>query len=233
MVKYEKIAQTIINKIKSGEFKPNTKIPSENELSVMFDTSRVTVRKAIGNVINRGYLYSNQGKGTFVVDNSKKEEVEIDDLIGLSKRAERKGDKTSSSVISLQFRKIDNYLLPLFKERGQVLYYERIRCINEVPIAYEFAYLNPKYADDVTLKDLSNSFDRYVERKGLKISKIKKEFKATIPPSEILEKLKLDSNVPIIKVDYYKYLDNGDLFEYAKVFYNQNLYKIVHTITVD
>ena len=41
-------------------------IPSENELCLAHEVSRITVRKALNDLIHQGLLYTVQGKGTFV-----------------------------------------------------------------------------------------------------------------------------------------------------------------------
>lgn len=64
--KYKQLASYIENKIISGEIKENTKINSEMDLCKQFDVSRQTVRNAIASLVKGGYLYTVQGKGTFV-----------------------------------------------------------------------------------------------------------------------------------------------------------------------
>ena len=64
--KYQKLKEYIINTIKSNKLKPGDRIYSENELAHMFNISRHTVRQAIGELVNSGWLYRVQGKGTFV-----------------------------------------------------------------------------------------------------------------------------------------------------------------------
>ena len=41
-------------------------VPSERELMAMFQVSRITVRKAVEELEQEGYLYKVQGKGTYV-----------------------------------------------------------------------------------------------------------------------------------------------------------------------
>ncbi len=50
----------------SGRLKEGEQIPSEHEMSATFGVSRHTVRKAIGDMVNEGWLYRVQGKGTYV-----------------------------------------------------------------------------------------------------------------------------------------------------------------------
>lgn len=52
--------------IEDGEWKPGDKIPSENELCDKFEVSRMTIRQAINNLVEQGYLYRKRGIGTFV-----------------------------------------------------------------------------------------------------------------------------------------------------------------------
>lgn len=66
--KYQLVKDFIIDYIKSGELKYEDKIFSEAELMERFIVSRHTVRKAIDDLVKDGWLYKQQGKGTFVSD---------------------------------------------------------------------------------------------------------------------------------------------------------------------
>jgi GntR family transcriptional regulator len=62
--KYYQLRETLREQIEvlhSGQ-----PIPSENELCVTHDVSRITVRKALNDLVHQGLLYTVQGKGTFV-----------------------------------------------------------------------------------------------------------------------------------------------------------------------
>ena len=52
--------------ILSGEYKPNDKFPSIRELAKKYNISTVTVNSVISSLVAEGYLYVEQGKGTFV-----------------------------------------------------------------------------------------------------------------------------------------------------------------------
>ncbi|MGG3677777.1 GntR family transcriptional regulator [Heyndrickxia faecalis] len=64
VVVQEKIKEWILN----GQVKPGEKIYSENELVKLFRVSRHTVRQAIRQLVNEGWLYTEQGSGTFCAD---------------------------------------------------------------------------------------------------------------------------------------------------------------------
>lgn len=64
--KYQMLKDYIIETIKSEQLNTGDKFFSENELSERFDISRHTIRQAVGELVNEGWLYRVQGKGTFV-----------------------------------------------------------------------------------------------------------------------------------------------------------------------
>ncbi|GKX31604.1 arabinose metabolism transcriptional repressor [Vallitalea longa] len=66
--KYKTLKNYVLKHIQDGTYKTKETIPSENELCKLFDTSRVTVRKAIDELVHENYLYRVQGVGTFVQD---------------------------------------------------------------------------------------------------------------------------------------------------------------------
>lgn len=79
---YLQLKDLIISKIESNEYPPNTQIPSEQDLCQMYDISRPTVRQAITELTNSGYLYKEKGKGTFVY--GKKNVIDIKDYSGFT-----------------------------------------------------------------------------------------------------------------------------------------------------
>lgn len=64
--KYQKLKDYIVETIQARQLKPGQKIFSENELAERFGACRHTVRHAIGDLVGEGWLYREQGKGTFV-----------------------------------------------------------------------------------------------------------------------------------------------------------------------
>ncbi|MBP3953591.1 GntR family transcriptional regulator [Bacillus suaedae] len=70
MTKYNKIKQEIKSKILDGSYVPHQKISSENQLMKEFGVSRHTIRVAVGELVTDGWLYREQGAGTFCADRS-------------------------------------------------------------------------------------------------------------------------------------------------------------------
>ncbi|MCM8709692.1 GntR family transcriptional regulator [Clostridium sp. SYSU_GA19001] len=80
--KYQKLKEYIVEAIQSHKIKVGEKIYSENVLAEKFEISRHTVRQALGELVNEGWLYKVQGKGTFV-NRSPEETVNTSKTIGV------------------------------------------------------------------------------------------------------------------------------------------------------
>ena len=63
---YQQVLEDIKAGISSGTYLAGERIPSEAELSQIYSVSRVTVRRAIEELVGEGYLTKRQGKGTYV-----------------------------------------------------------------------------------------------------------------------------------------------------------------------
>jgi GntR family transcriptional regulator, arabinose operon transcriptional repressor len=64
--KYQELKEYFIRCIRSGELVYNARVPSEPELAKRYKLSRNTIRQAMKELENEGYLYRVRGKGTFV-----------------------------------------------------------------------------------------------------------------------------------------------------------------------
>lgn len=63
---YAQIAVLLQNRILAGTYAPGSRLPGENELTEEFNVSRSTIRQALQELINKQYLSSRQGSGTYV-----------------------------------------------------------------------------------------------------------------------------------------------------------------------
>lgn len=63
---YFQLEELILEEIENGTYPPGSMIPTEKELSQMFDISRTTVRQAIMDLVQKERLYRTKSKGTFV-----------------------------------------------------------------------------------------------------------------------------------------------------------------------
>ena len=66
--KYHLVKETILEKIRREELKPGQQLPAETSLATQFNVARMTLRQAIGELVQEGVLERVHGNGTFVTD---------------------------------------------------------------------------------------------------------------------------------------------------------------------
>ncbi|NLM76183.1 MAG: GntR family transcriptional regulator [Clostridiaceae bacterium] len=97
---YCQLKNIIIEKIDSGEFKADCKIPSEQDFCEKYNISRPTVRQAINELTSSGILYKLKGKGTFV--SSKKSFINIKDYTGFTDSILDSKNPSEKNIISIE-----------------------------------------------------------------------------------------------------------------------------------
>lgn len=68
MPPYRQIAEIIKRRIRSGQYKPNTRIPTESELVEAYEVARTTARRAVAVLREEGLVYTVPQRGTYVAE---------------------------------------------------------------------------------------------------------------------------------------------------------------------
>jgi GntR family transcriptional regulator len=162
---YIQLKESIRSSILSGQLKYEEKIPTEIELSEIYKISRITVRKAIVELVEEGYLVKKQGKGTFV--SKPKIERKIVHFLSFSEACKANGVKASSKVIKkeiVQPTPKEKKMLQL-EDDDALLYIQRVRYGGESPVMLENNYFSYKNYNFLFGEKLEDSLYRTLEEK--------------------------------------------------------------------
>lgn len=88
---YIQLMHVIKEQIHNGTYLEGEQIPTEGELSKMYNISRITIRRAIEELCQQGYLKKIQGKGTFVEAPKIYRKLEQDNNISFTEACKLKG----------------------------------------------------------------------------------------------------------------------------------------------
>lgn len=92
---YYQIKGDIVSRIASDEWMIGHKIPSEIELVSLYGVSRMTLRKALDELAEEGFLYKERGVGTYA---ARKQVVRSQEyLLGLSEEMSAQGLRLEST----------------------------------------------------------------------------------------------------------------------------------------
>src|SRR6188472_2198725 len=103
--KYFEISREIIAAIQSGELRPQSLAPSENQIIEKYQVSNTTARKALHELEKAGWVTRVKGKGTFV--RTYTIERSINRIFGFTKNMVEAGRKPSTKLIGFHLRKED------------------------------------------------------------------------------------------------------------------------------
>jgi len=63
---YHQLKTVILQEIEARRWQPDEQLPTESELATRFQVSKITVRQALRELAEEGYIRREQGRGTFV-----------------------------------------------------------------------------------------------------------------------------------------------------------------------
>lgn len=150
-----RIKDYVTARIHSGECPEGHRIPSEIKLCETFQTSRMTVNRAVRELTEMGYLTRAQGAGTFVAD------VSIDatmlEIRSIRQEIEDRGGTHSSRVLTLIDQgPPDSQAEQLgFAPGTPVAYLESLHKDRATPIQFERRYVNLELAPEFTKQDFT------------------------------------------------------------------------------
>lgn len=151
---YQQLMTRLKNDIVAGVYPAGGRIPSEQTLCDTYGVSRVTVRKAMLDLVQEGLLVRRQGKGTFVAD--ERIQRNLLQITSFSRFCREKGHEASTKLISMQMEPATSEDVERLgvKPDEQVLEICRLRLSDGEPVMLEinrypkrYEYLREKDAE--------------------------------------------------------------------------------------
>ena len=140
---YYRLQQTLIDKIICQDWKAGMQLPSEREIAATMGISVGTVRKALENMVHKGYLSRIQGKGTFVADpNSNRRGVRYSFTTEVSSLGKTPSSTLVDFGVVIPTRAICQRMD--LQEGTHVYCFTRIRNVDGEPLILETSYY-PQY----------------------------------------------------------------------------------------
>lgn len=198
--KYHIIKKYIVDNINKEEFSVNQLIPSERELMDQFGVSRITVRKAIDDLVNEGYLYRIQGKGTYVKSDDYKQD--LFSITGCTQDIERLGMVSSKKLIEQQVVEADKVRQRRLsvKENDKLLKVIRVYYADAEPVNYTITYLPMKIFPDIDKYDFQKEsiYDVIENKYNVKIKKATRTLEAVSVFDDVSENLHMKKGDPVL-----------------------------------
>ena len=197
---YEQIMMMLRERLDNHVLDAGEKLPSEAELCKSYGVSRITVRRAIDELVEEGYLEKKQGKGTFVT--SPKYGRDYTHIQGFSESCLARGLKPGARLLQKEIVAPKSSILESLglDENSQTVKIVRLRYVNDEPMVIETSYFPLDYAF-LLQENLDGSlFQVLREKKDLVIDGSKKIVEICRATTEEARWLKLRKNAPLLLV---------------------------------
>ena len=238
MLKYESIAADIQRSIEASALKPNAKLPTVVELCEAYGVSKITIKRAVDILIEKGLISSKRGSGTYVKNTTELFEqtgiepiprgavgADVDHFaFSQSDRAagfteEHRGMGEISSVI-YDFSIVnppEDVARHLSIDPEDFTYHHcRTRCLDGVPQVIESTYMPLSLVPGLKRSQLHASVYDYLQNTlGLKISSFHRILRAVPATEEEAERLDTTPGAPLLEIAQVGFLDDGTPFEYS------------------
>jgi GntR family transcriptional regulator len=155
---YLEVIDFLLDDIKTGQYPPGSKLPSEDQLAREFSVSRVTLREALRVLEDDGVIVRRHGSGTFVLDKKAVPIQTLSSIVSTSTIFKRAG--LEDRFIKVGLRKIPANQriaekLQLFC--GQEIWeVERVRTIGDKPAIYSFDFFPATFVPSGEEKKLND-----------------------------------------------------------------------------
>lgn len=216
--KYAQIYQELSEKIQDGTYKPNSKLPSENELSETYGTSRETIRKALNLLSQNGLIQKIKARGSVVIDVNRYE-FPVSGLVSFKEVSQQMSKKARTIVHYLEKEKPTDWVreqLGLDAD-DKVWHVVRAREIDGERIILDRDYFPVQYVPELTKETCENSIYDYLENDlGLSISYAKKEIVVEEAHEDDSRFLDLKDYDHVVVVRNYVYSSDTSLIEYTE-----------------
>ncbi len=154
---YYQIRENIRSMITGNAYPPNSMIPTEAELCTIYGVSRITVRRAILDLVNEGLLTRGKGKGTFVSETYGL--TSMNGVQGFSQELMGLNMRPSAQLLSCKIRTADPALRRALdlEEGDKVVTISRLRLVNHEPCMVEVMNFPYALVPGIEKEDLSQS----------------------------------------------------------------------------
>lgn len=225
--RYKEIQDLLKEKIQQGIYEVGDFLPSEHELCDAHSITRTTVRKALDELVNEGYIEKQHGKGSRVRE--RRQSLGLLNVKGFSEAAG--GNVTTIFLQKPDIRKWGNEIVfPVSNEEKQesCIHFERLRCVSENPVMLENNWFSGKGLDefcDTTFVD--GSFFKTLSQKYLiEIKGSEQELRAEYADERAAYLLKVKNHSPVLHISLKFHTSNPHLNIYAELYCNTGKYPI-------
>lgn len=225
---YYQLKEILRQQIKEGILHAGDQLPSERDLEESFGVSRMTARRALVELCNEGYVYREQGRGTFVAE--PKYSHHLFRLTSFTEETQSQQLQPGARVLKQDLVENEYVCKRLGIDPEPLICIRRIRTVNDEPVALEESYIRVCYCPELESADLNNMslYSYLAARYNLRLACADQTIEARIVTAEAASILRVEKGTPVLYMERVTFLENENIpVEFAEAIYRGDKYKLM------
>lgn len=229
---YVKLKNMIEQAMADGRLKHGDALPAERDIADAAAISRVTVRKAIDDLVEQGLLVRRRGSGTFVSKPVPRIAQPLTRLTSFSEDMRRRGMMPGSQWLGRGlFPPTSEEMMMLgLSGDARVARLVRLRMADDMPIALERTSL----PDDILPEPdaVESSLYESLSSRNIRPVRANERISAVVLKQEEAELLGVPFGSAALSVQRIAYLESGRIMEVTTALYRSDAYDLVAELTI-
>jgi len=212
------LREILLERIRTGDWKPGSKIPGDEELCETFNVSRTVVRQALGELTNQGRIVRKRAKGTFVA------EPKVSG-VGLAKSLDGFYHSLTQRGIEAKMLILEKGIVPAEGDVAKKLEVEsmvplirivQLFSVNAEPWFMTISHIPYDICRQLIFADLSRrSLYEFIEQQcNISIGRAQREVTAVLAERDQAERLEVNVGEPLLYLESVGYTSEGKPLEY-------------------
>ena len=226
---YHQFRLVLQRQIEDGAWRPQERLPTEDDFAARYRISKVTVREALKQLSDEGYLRREQGRGTFVSQSRVEQGPRI--LTSFSQEMTLRGMRASSRVLRQSVIAAGHELATKLdiKPGAPVFSLKRLRLADGKPMGIQTAFVSLSLVPGIDKEDFSKAslYIVLASRYGLKPTRAQEEHFAVKLKAAQAKLLRVEAGAAALAAERLAYKDDGRPLELTASIMRGDRYKIV------
>lgn len=224
---YLQLKRWIEDAIRRGAIKSGDALPSERDLALRADVSRVTVRKAVHALVQEGVLVQRHGSGTFVAPPAQRVEQSLSQLTSFTEDMARRGMEVRSEWLDrgLYLPSPEETVILGLSAGERVARISRLRLTGDTPLAIERASLAASVLPEPAA--MGDSLYRYLESDGNRPVRAIQRIRAANLGDDDAYLLQVPVGSAGLNIERTSYLPSGRVIEFTRSIYRGDTYDFI------
>lgn len=229
---YLQLKRWIETAIQAGTIRAGDALPSERDLAQRLDLSRVTVRKAVQQLVADGVLVQRHGSGTFVAQHTQRVEQSLSQLTSFAEDMARRGMAVDSIWLDRGiYDPSPEETVALGLTSGErVARAARLRLSGGTPLAIERAALSSAILPDP--RSIGTSLYSHLEKGGFRPVRAIQRIRAASLGPEDAKLLEVPAGAAALHIERISYLASGRVIEFTRSIYRGDTYDFVAELRI-